>query len=431
MPALQNKCFLPAHNQRGAALMLLLLLVSVGALAVFVSGLNQATHQLERDRITNEALARAKEALIGYALSSEASTTETQPRPGNFPCPDNDAPGTVGYGNEDSACALGRIGRLPWKTLGLPELRDGSGEVLWYVVSGNFRRKSVASSFIINSDTKGTLLIYGAAGAALLTPPGSEGVAIVLSPGTIQGGQVRDTSSALCPTTSTVIQANRCAANYLENFNAIVGNAITNGPFYSGVSSANFNDRLLAISTKDFMPAIEKRVATEVSRVLRAYYSTKGYYPYPAAPYDANCLDASLSTNCMSDASLRRGRIPQIALPDDWSGTFDFEDWFLVNQWNRVIYYSVGGKFLKNASGACPADCLTVDVDSDVAALFFMPGSPVGGVTRPYLPSSVLATLSDYLGDAENQDGWDISANDLYATPVTTFPDRDRLFFLK
>ncbi len=53
MPALQNKYFLLVHNQRGAALMLLLLLVSVGALAVFVIGLNRATQQLERDRITN------------------------------------------------------------------------------------------------------------------------------------------------------------------------------------------------------------------------------------------------------------------------------------------------------------------------------------------------------------------------------------------
>jgi hypothetical protein len=37
-----------------------------------------------------------------------------------------------------------RLGRLPWKTLGLPDLRDGDGERLWYAVSSATRACSTA-----------------------------------------------------------------------------------------------------------------------------------------------------------------------------------------------------------------------------------------------------------------------------------------------
>ena len=33
-------------------------------------------------------------------------------------------------------------GRLPWKTLAIPDLRDGAGERLWYAVSVRFKRNN-------------------------------------------------------------------------------------------------------------------------------------------------------------------------------------------------------------------------------------------------------------------------------------------------
>jgi len=407
-------------RQRGIALLLLLMLVGVGALAVFVTGLNRATQQLERDRITNESLARAKEALIGYALTSETSSTETQPRPGNFPCPDNDAPGSSGYGIEDSTCVAGRIGRLPWKTLGLPELRDSSGEVLWYAVSGNFRRRSIASTSIINSDTKGTLQVYGADGSTLLTVPGSEGIAIVFAPGAPLGQDRSSSATANCPTTGTIVARNRCAVNYLENYSSSIGNAITNGPFYAGNLSGVFNDHLLVITTKDLMPALEPRVAKVVKTALQNYYSANGYYPFPAK------YDVCGGVACASDATQRRGRLPLNAatatpVTVDWPGTFDLS-WLFVNQWNQVIYYAVGNSYVSGGSGACPAGCLSVNATQNVAALFFMPGSPVGSVVRP------TNSLPDYLEDTENRDGWGAGANDVYVTPTSVAHDRDRLY---
>ena len=70
---MQKPVFSPASHQRGAVLMLLMLLVGVGALSVFVTGLNRATQKLERDQITYDALARAKEAVSGYAVANSAT----------------------------------------------------------------------------------------------------------------------------------------------------------------------------------------------------------------------------------------------------------------------------------------------------------------------------------------------------------------------
>ena len=50
------------------------------------------------------------------------------------------------------------IGRLPWKTFGLPDLRDGSGERLWYALSPNFRDNPSVSP--LNSDTRGSITVY-------------------------------------------------------------------------------------------------------------------------------------------------------------------------------------------------------------------------------------------------------------------------------
>src|SRR6185437_10838889 len=84
-------------------------------------------------------LALAREALIGYAADRDIDAAVG---PGYLPCPDLD-----GDGWAESTCGSldgssgqeQRLGRLPWKTLGLPLLRDGDGEALWYAVSTKYK----------------------------------------------------------------------------------------------------------------------------------------------------------------------------------------------------------------------------------------------------------------------------------------------------
>ncbi len=185
--------------QAGYAVLLLLVLLTLGGAALLVSSLESAQQSVARDKVTEQALARAKAALIGYAARDEN-------RPGSLPCPDPkpvpdgtpmDPPG-IPY-NCTSASGT-RIGRLPWRTLGLPELRDGSGELLWYVVSNNVRatnttglNSDTAADVDGNSesDTHGDIELRSATDASIA----SNVVALVIAPGRVQSGQTRPSAA--------------------------------------------------------------------------------------------------------------------------------------------------------------------------------------------------------------------------------------------
>ena len=161
---------------------------------------------------------------------------------------------------------------------------------------------------------------------------------------------------------------------------------------------------------------VEQRVAGEVKRVLTNYFNDSGCNCYPwadtvptAADYDANY-------------GLNRGWLPYTALPFDWSGTYRLPDWFMQNDWYKLIYYSVAQNYTQ-----VPGDCyscidstLRVDGVSGTRALFFMPGPPIGTLTR------TVTNLAHYLEDGENSD----DANDRYVTPTSQAKDRDRLYRL-
>src|SRR3954462_10142306 len=115
------------NKQSGIAILLLLGLLALLAALFVVKSADQAARHNEADQRTADVLAQTKEALVGYA----ANYPDEHPGRvfGYLPCPDMD--GTGGEGTAKSTCGatdVTLIGRLPWKTLELPPLRDGSGE---------------------------------------------------------------------------------------------------------------------------------------------------------------------------------------------------------------------------------------------------------------------------------------------------------------
>ncbi len=400
--------------QRGQVLLILLVILVMGVGVAFYTFVSPTGSAIERDKITAAALAQAKAALIGWSAARGASTGTA--RPGELPCPDTDDDGF-----EEGTCAAGRIGRIPWKTLGIPEPRDDSGETLWYAISGPFR-KSVGTA--INSDTKGTLTVYQGNPSLTLT---SEAVAVILSPGPVLGTQSRDTTSASCATTGTIIQRNRCAANYLEAAGS-GNNSNTGGPFVAAPKSGTFNDRIVAITTADLIPLVEQRVARDILSVLQRYKANSGCncYPWP-----------DVSTG-FSDFGLNRGRIPgydtagttspPYALPVNWGvgSTPTLPQWFIDNEWRRIIYYAVGKNFLENnGSGCttCEAGQTTLSVDGvwGKEVVLLTPGPAAAG--RPVTPYP-WTNWTTYLDDSANND----NSNDRYITPTSQAYARDRIF---
>jgi hypothetical protein len=254
-------------KQRGAAMMVMLVIMVVGIAAFLVSSLNSSSLKSARDQRTADALAQAKDALIGSAATENNI-------PGSLPCPDiNDDGSSEGIGNCTSY-----IGRLPWRTLGLPDLRDGSGEHLWYALSTNFR--NVSSSTHVNSETNGLLNVTSAGQVV------NNVIAVVFSPGNALTGQDRSSTATTssCTIGGVTGQFNSfCVQNYLEGSNAASPTA-----FQSSASGIAFNDQLITITREQLFPSVEMRIAREAKKCLDDYASVNiSLYPWAADPSDA------------------------------------------------------------------------------------------------------------------------------------------------
>jgi len=367
------------HKQRGAVLMLMLIILVVGATTMMLNSLNSAAALSGRSGITSTALAQAREGLIGRA-TSDAN------HPGSLPCPD-----TINNGTADvlvGGVCPSYIGRLPWKTLGLPNLRDESGESLWYALSPNYRD----FTNIINSNTPGTLQVYDSSGTTLLTPAGYEATAIIFAPGAIVGTQQRNAANQ------------NSALNYLDIGPNNKDNSI--GPFIAGNKTSSFNDRLMIITTKEIISIVEKRINQELASAFANYLPINGNkYPYPAT--FSNCT----SSSCPSDTASQPTCVGKIPFTNFGSL---LPTWFSTNNWFDVVYYTASKAVLPLISGGMGgmggmgmgasgnSSCFNpITVSSiNVNALFILPGVQLNGSGRLSLSS---INLTSYFEDNANQ----------------------------
>ena len=317
----ENQCH--ANRQRGIALIVVLVLLGllVGALAIGFTG--DLVRQNKKQQQTTDALAKAKEALIGYAAGVDLTAGY---RPGDLPCPDINNDGTAG-----GSCSNGggtTLGRLPWKTLGLPDLRDGDGERLWYAVSTNFKNNPRTSCILpgqpgyvlgleagcLNSDTRGTITVHSSEGIIIndgsnpdpFTPSGA--IAVVISPGGItqrQGSatpQDRSAAGVNNPINYLDVGNGEDNKDFMDGSNI---NGFINGPVYDANGNVIVNDRVLAITYSDLMPILERRVTKEVFNCLTTYAAQNGSrYPWAAD------MSSSASGDYSDTMSTRFGRIP-------------------------------------------------------------------------------------------------------------------------
>ncbi len=302
-----------AHH--GYVAILLIAVIGMAAATWLVTSLGTTAVRNERGQKTTTALALAKQALIGRAAIDNSL-------PGSLPCPDlithiagsnmpDDGIADLFAGNSCPSY----IGRLPWRTLGLPDLRDADGERLWYALSPNFR--DYASLVRINDTTIGTLSISG-------TTPLTNIAAIVFSPGAPLGSQSRNGAAN---------QNN--VVNYLDGANAAGGSA-----FVAHAADGNFNDRLIIITVADLMAIVEKRVANEITALLNRYFLAHSVLPNPALADDFACRPYGDPDLCLPSGSTAPGLLPRNLSPGaGWPGV-TFPGWFNTN-WRTSVRYVV------------------------------------------------------------------------------------------
>ena len=351
------------HYQRGAALLILLTIVVLAASYALLRQLNKERPDILRASDTADVLAEAKAALVGYALSSTV-------RPGELPCPDvvnndglSDPPPSGGN-------CVAYIGRLPWQTLGLNDLRDSAGERLWYTLDAAFDGTTV-----INSDTTAGLFLDGGA---------TRYVAFVFAPGKALQGQARPPAA----------QGN--VARYLEDDNA---NGDTN---FITVSANPFNDQLLGIGEKELLQAVERRVLGELKTRLKDYFDANFYYPYPAALNTTSCDNTPLSPlqgHVPTTINASCGAQAEWALP--------LPTWFGTDGWDLLIWYALAPACTQptpNCSGTNYVDVRnTPGTTNDKQAVLIAAGPMRTGQTH-----SPAASLGDLLDSAQNSDNADL-----------------------
>ncbi|HEY9447512.1 MAG TPA: hypothetical protein VIQ62_10605, partial [Burkholderiales bacterium] len=375
------------RRQHGYAMLAVLILA--GALVTSAIYVWSAPHEdaLSRDLRTTAALAVARDALIGRAASDNT-------RPGSLPCPDTDNDGVAdgAFGN----CSV-YVGRLPWRTLGLPDLRDGAGERLWYVLSSTFRDN--ASAGVLNSDTPGAYIVKDAAGTVLTT----DAPALVIAPGLALGSQSREGGNGLA------------VAMYLDGENA-------NGDvtYVTGAVDAVFNDRVVVLGRDDIFRSVTARVAKAALVALETYRSAHGYYPA------ANAYSTGAPAY-LCDPTVFQGRIPRtiktVTPPsgciahDDWSlSSPEVPAWFFGNDWHLLTHYAVAGVCAATSLAAqsmCASAAYDVSgtafpgsvplsiagVSGNARVLVIVSGPARAGQTRP------CSDAAQCLDDAANSDG--------------------------
>lgn len=289
----------PRRAQRGVALLIFLAIAMVAVLYGLFSSLNEATATvpLQRSQHNAEVLRQAKDALIAYAVQKDKG-------PGHLPCPDRNNSGN----DPGTACgtAATRIGRLPWRSLGLPDLRDSSGERLWYAVSRCFLPRNYgtdladcSNGYRVNSDEPGRLTVGGLATA-------SNVVAVIFAPGAPVGGQLRDGPVPPAPC-SPGFDNNCRVLNYLEGDNntpddVFVAAAVCEGGDLAKCPLGAFNDQLIVVIEEDLFRAAEEEVRLRLDRDIvprmsdywAGWRTTLGLGPTAIVmPYAAPFIDAT------------------------------------------------------------------------------------------------------------------------------------------
>ncbi|APV49721.1 hypothetical protein BWI17_08520 [Betaproteobacteria bacterium GR16-43] len=354
------------RRTNGNILLALAGLLSIGIASIFVFGLAGSGPRLAREAASEQALNTAREALLAYAAGRAIDPVVG---PGYLPCPDLD-----GDGWAESTCGsldgrtgqAQRLGRLPWKTLGLPELRDGHDELLWYAVSTKYKgllncAASVACVDMNPDAALGTLTVRDSHGAVLhdgrIDDPRraeiSGAVAVVIAPGP---PLVRHAGSALPRSQSRATPAERAdATNYLDvasgaafgdednaafvdrtDVRSANGDGFIAGPVRAATGDLGVNDRLAVVTYGEVMSRARKRVAQEVLRCVREFAAANGGRPPAPAPA---CRSSSGNDAWREAAGARFGRVADGTLSACGLATNEAPNWWLA--WRRHVFYAL------------------------------------------------------------------------------------------
>ena len=438
-------------RQHGAALLVTLAIVVMGIAAALVGSLSTTALKSARQATTAAALAQAKEALIGYAIAyGDTYSGEVH---GYLPCPDT---GGSAEGSAAPPCGskdVSRIGKLPWKTLGLPALRDGDGECLWYAISGTY--KNNPKTDLMNWDTRGLFEALDASGTLIA----QDVVAVIFAPGPVLGSQNRTPGG-----TAPICGGNYTATNYLDNDgtlnNGTVSTSANATTQFRLASSTQVNDQLIYITRQDIWNAMLKRNDFTTTLATMTQKAAECIADYGRRNNDG-ASDKRLpwsgrfwpsATDYLTDSSYddedgrMAGRLPyrvntsdsdtdnQISSPHyqltSGSSCLGGSTWATYypwwTNWKDHLYYALAYRFRPSSGSTSCGTCLRVNGRGNYAAVVMFAGKPLAGQART--TASDHLDLSNYLEGRNYSNGSNWSGNSNYQSGAETGSFNDVLY---
>ncbi len=274
-----------ARRQRGAALLVFMLVVVVATSVILLGAVRRDAQITRRQTDTREVLNVARQALLDYAL---LRSDRGDGVPFALPCPDIDDSGGFADGEaHTSACGAPGVtvaGRLPWRTLGVPALRDAAGSCLWYVVSGGWKDAGAQTAAMINEDSNGALRLYDVESGALLagSRPADRPVAAIIAPLQPVAAQTRPPS----------MPGRECAPG-------AVADDYLDTDVASGISNASLSG---IPDTIDVLAATSGRQATHNDRIATVSRADIARYAAARPDFTARLRDLGLAAAaCVAD----------------------------------------------------------------------------------------------------------------------------------
>lgn len=345
----------PIDRQRGAALLLFMLVIIVATATILVSGASRDRLAVLQQTDTRAKLEVARTALLDYAALRVDTGDGVAAA---LPCPDIDDTGGFADGEaHDTACGAAGvtvIGRLPWKTLGVPALKDAGSACLWYAVSGSWKDAGPATAAMINSDSNGSLQLFSVESGNVLAgaQPDERPVAMVFAAMPPLQGQVRP----------AVAQGRQCAPgaspdDYLDDDTL---NGISNSTLFG---AADVVEMFSVTASRD--TAHNDRIAI-VSRAEIASRLTG------RSDFDADMRELGLAAaGCIADyAANNPGGPDDRRMP--WPATVDLADYRVDGSYNDVDNGLISGRLPDTANDSNVSTgnpIVRVLSDCDVAAV--------------------------------------------------------------
>ena len=305
----------PWVKQKGAALILMAFILGLAAAVFVLKTYNSDSAKAEQDEKTYKALNEAKQALIAWAVNHPNT-------PGLMPYPDRNGDGNY---DDTSDCYASNVNFSPSFTIGrLPlfksdpncvnakstvataltdDIRDGTGERLWYEVSKNLLHdyknngnpagtSPIINPSIVNSPSNPWFVVRDRNGTVI----SNRVAAVIIAPGAPIGNQ--DRSSGIAGANQFIDKIVMADGTAYTNYTYQDYPAITpiqdfivaddlrvvskSDPTYKNqsVEPYYYNDKLVYITIDELMAALEKRVAVEVKDAVKKYKISTGFFPY-------------------------------------------------------------------------------------------------------------------------------------------------------